>query len=231
MHQMEILGYIGALLIGLILGLIGSGGSVLAVPIFIYLFLLDEKIATAYSLFVVGSTSLVGSLSYNKKKLINWNQVLLFGVPSVISVVLVRNFLMPYIPEVITSISGYNVSRRTLILGLFSILLILSSIMMFNDKKSKPSGRDLNYLKITSEGFLVGALTGLIGAGGGFLIIPSLVILGRSACKIMILWPLLKVEVVMDLIDSFSGKSLKWHLASKDVLLVPLIMRCMSGLL
>ena len=145
---MEILGYIGALLIGLILGLIGSGGSVLAVPIFIYLFLLDEKIATAYSLFVVGSTSLVGSLSYSKKKLINWNQVLLFGVPSVISVVLVRNFLMPYIPEVITSISGYNVSRRTLILGLFSILLILSSIMMFNDKKSKPSKRDLNYLKI-----------------------------------------------------------------------------------
>lgn len=142
---MEILGYIGALLIGVILGLIGSGGSVLAVPIFIYLFLLDEKIATAYSLFVVGSTSLVGSLSYSKKKLINWNQVLLFGVPSVVSVVLVRNFLMPYIPEIITSISGYNVSRRTLILGLFSILLILSSIMMFNDKKSKPSKRDLNY--------------------------------------------------------------------------------------
>ena len=180
---MEILGYIGALLIGLILGLIGSGGSVLAVPIFIYLFLLDEKIATAYSLFVVGSTSLVGSLSYNKKKLINWNQVLLFGVPSVISVVLVRNFLMPYIPEIITSILGYNVSRRTLILGLFSILLIGSSIMMFNDKKSKPSGRDLNYLKITSEGFLVGALTGLIGAGGGFLIIPSLVILGKLPMK------------------------------------------------
>ena len=180
---MEILGYIGALLIGLILGLIGSGGSVLAVPIFIYLFLLDEKIATAYSLFVVGSTSLVGSLSYRKKKLINWNQVLLFGVPSVISVVLVRNFLIPYIPEIIISISGYNVSRRILILGLFSILLILSSIMMFNNKKSKPSRRDLNYLKIISEGSLVGALTGLIGAGGGFLIIPSLVILGKLPMK------------------------------------------------
>jgi uncharacterized membrane protein YfcA len=90
---------------------------------------------------------------------------------------------MPYIPEIITSISGYNVSRRTLILGLFSILLILSSIMMFNDKKSKPSKRDLNYLKITSEGSLVGALTGLIGAGGGFLIIPSLVILGKLPMK------------------------------------------------
>lgn len=180
---MEILGYIGALLIGLILGLIGSGGSVLAVPIFIYLFLLDEKIATAYSLFVVGSTSLVGSVSYSIKKLINWNQVLLFGVPSVISVVLVRNFLMPSIPEIITSISGYDISRRALILVLFSILLILSSIMMFNNNKNMLSERGLNYLKIISEGFLVGAITGLIGAGGGFLIIPSLVILGKLPMK------------------------------------------------
>ncbi|MGA0956713.1 MAG: sulfite exporter TauE/SafE family protein [Flavobacteriaceae bacterium] len=180
---METLGYIGALLIGLILGLIGSGGSVLAVPIFTYLFLLDEKVATAYSLFVVGLTSLVGSINYNLKKLINWNQVLLFGLPSIISVVLVRYFIMPNIPDIIISISGNDISRRILILGLFSILLILSSITMFINKQSKTSGIDLNYFKIASEGFIVGGLTGLIGAGGGFLIIPSLVILGKLPIK------------------------------------------------
>ena len=180
---METLGYIGALLIGLILGLIGSGGSVLAVPIFTYLFLLDEKVATAYSLFVVGLTSLVGSINYNLKKLINWNQVLLFGLPSIISVVLVRYFIMPNIPDIIISISGNDISRRILILGLFSILLILSSITMFINKQSKTSRIDLNYFKIASEGFIVGGLTGLIGAGGGFLIIPSLVILGKLPIK------------------------------------------------
>ncbi|MDC1009647.1 sulfite exporter TauE/SafE family protein [Flavobacteriaceae bacterium] len=180
---MEILGYFGALLIGLILGIIGSGGSVLAVPIFTYFFLLDEKIATAYSLFVVGSTSLVGGVNYKIKKLVNWNQVLLFGLPSIISVVFVRYYIIPDIPDIILSISGVDISRRILILGLFSILLILSSIIMFINKHNKPTRSSLNYFKITSEGFLVGALTGLIGAGGGFLIIPSLVILGKLPMK------------------------------------------------
>lgn len=181
---MELLGFFGALLIGLILGLIGSGGSVLAVPILTYLFLFDEKIATAYSLFIVGTTSLIGSVNYFFRKLINWNQVILFGVPSIISVVLVRYFIIPIIPDTIFTLGQFNISRRLLILGLFSILLILSSYFMVkNQKEYFENNKGKNYFKIISEGFFVGGLTGLIGAGGGFLIIPSLVILGRIPMK------------------------------------------------
>lgn len=181
---MELLGFFGALLIGLILGLIGSGGSVLAVPILTYLFLFDEKIATAYSLFIVGTTSLIGGVNYFFRKLVNWNQVILFGVPSIISVVLVRYFIIPIIPDTIFTLGQLNISRRLFILGLFSILLIVSSYFMFkNQKEFIESNTAKNYFKIISEGFFVGGLTGLIGAGGGFLIIPSLVILGKIPMK------------------------------------------------
>jgi|SRR5210317_1452303 uncharacterized protein len=178
---MEIIGYLGALLIGLILGLIGSGGSVLAVPILTYLFLFDEKIATAYSLFIVGTTSFIGGINFFFKKLINWNQVFLFGIPSIVSVVLVRYFIIPEIPEVIFNLGQLSITRRLFILGLFSVLLIFSSFFMLNDYKI--SKKKKNYIKIIFEGFVVGGLTGLIGAGGGFLIIPSLVILGKIPMK------------------------------------------------
>src|SRR5687768_6372144 len=95
---MEILGFIAALLIGLVLGLTGSGGAILTVPILVYLMHLPPVISMAYSLFVVGTTSLVGSYKFYQKELVSFRTALIFGFPSLITVFLTRRFLVPAIP-------------------------------------------------------------------------------------------------------------------------------------
>lgn len=184
---MEILGYIASTFIGISLGLIGGGGSILTVPVLVYLFKTDTVLATAYSLFIVGTTSAVGSISYFKKGLVNIKTAVIFGIPSIIGVFLTRAYIVPLIPEEIFSIGTFVVSKSILLMLLFAILMIFASLSMI--KKEKSSTQDIsqkqvfNYPVIILEGSMVGVLTGLVGAGGGFLIIPALVILSKLPMK------------------------------------------------
>lgn len=186
MAVLEIIGYFGALLVGLVLGLTGSGGSVLSVPILAYLFSYDEKTATAYSLFIVGVTALVGSYDVLKGKEASLSAVLSFGVPSVLGVILVRRVLLPLMPDVIFQLGDFEFSRRMLIFGLFSIMMLLSAYPMLVKKKisisylrRKPK---MNLLTIFG-GFTLGCFVGLIGAGGGFLMVPALMLIMRMPIK------------------------------------------------
>ena len=189
METLEILGFIGAFIVGLILGLIGSGGSILSVPILVYLFGTNPVTATAYSLFIVGTTSLIGSIRNLKKNLIDYNTTLLFSVSAVISVYITRRYLIHLIPETIISTNFIVISKDQLIMLLFSLLMIAAGILMINKtpktivkiKQTKTIAP--NKLLIFSEGSLIGFLTGLIGAGGGFIIIPILVILSDLRMK------------------------------------------------
>lgn len=186
MGVLEIIGYFGALLVGLVLGLTGSGGSVLSVPILAYLFGLDEKTATAYSLFIVGVTALTGSYRVLKDKEVSLRAVAYFGIPSVLGVILVRRVLLPLMPEVILSIGDFDFTRRMLIFGLFSLMMFLSAYSMLVKKKvsiaylrRKP---EFSYLMLFG-GFLLGCFVGLIGAGGGFLMVPALMLILRLPIK------------------------------------------------
>lgn len=96
---MEILGYIGALIIGVSLGLIGGGGSILAVPILAYLFHIEEKATTAYSLFIVGASALVGGWQQHRKGNVDWRTAIIFGIPSIVGVTLIRHYLIPMLPD------------------------------------------------------------------------------------------------------------------------------------
>lgn len=186
MDILEIFGYIGALLIGLIMGLTGSGGSVLSVPIFAYLFGYDEKVTTAYSLFIVGLTALFGSFSVIKNNKVSPNSVLYFGVPSIIGVVLMRRILLPLTPEIIFNVNGFEFSRRMLIFGLFAMLMLFSSYSMLRKSRLSLSHFKTNIrLKpvLVYGGFLLGIILGLIGAGGGFLMVPALMILAHMSIK------------------------------------------------
>jgi uncharacterized membrane protein YfcA len=183
------LGYTGALVIGLFLGLIGGGGSILSVPILAYLFSYDEKVATAYSLFIVGVSALAGGLKQNKKNLVDWRIAFIFGLPALLGVSLVRHFLIPIIPEDIFTVSNFTLSRRMLLFGLFSALMIPAAISMLRDSKVKNNEGNktsFNYTLIIIEGVIVGSITGLVGAGGGFLIIPALVLLAKMEIKLAI---------------------------------------------
>lgn len=187
--MIEIIGYIGALLIGISLGLIGGGGSILAVPILAYIFGVDEQYATAYSLFIVGVSALVGGIKQSKKGLVDWKTALIFGIPTIIAVTSVRKFLIPALPEILFEINEFEFTRRMAMFGLFALLMIPSGITMIKGRKERSISRgkqNFNYLLILVEGLLVGTLTGFVGAGGGFLIIPSLVILANIEMKVAV---------------------------------------------
>lgn len=177
---MEIAGYLASALIGISLGLIGGGGSILTVPVLVYLFGVNAVEATAYSLFIVGTTSLVGTFPKYKEGVVNVKTGLIFGAPSILAVYLTRKWLVPAIPDVVFTLGEYEVTKSILLMLLFAVLMVFASVSMIRDKKaSQPAdqtSKGLNYPMILAEGAIVGMLTGLVGAGGGFLIIPALVL-------------------------------------------------------
>ena len=196
---MEILGYIGAVVMGLSLGLIGGGGSILTVPILVYLFQVDAVLATAYSLFIVGLTSLVGSVSHVRLGNVHWRTAIVFGIPSIISVFLTRSYLVPRIPDPIMTFgqdpsggAALVITKSVGLLLLFAVIMVMAAYSMI--KPAKKSGDNtlkkeedvqpqFNYPLILAEGAIVGLVTGLVGAGGGFLIIPALVLLAKLPMK------------------------------------------------
>ena len=182
----SVLGYVGALIVGLVLGLIGGGGSILTVPVLVYLIGLNPITATAYSLFIVGITSIFGTFQNFKKKFVDVKTAIIFSIPAFIAVYLTRRFLMPAIPEVVFTIGGFNISKNTFIMVFFAIIMLLASISMIMKRKNKKVEGEIivyNYPFIAIEGIVVGVLTGLVGAGGGFLIIPALVVLAKLPMK------------------------------------------------
>lgn len=184
---MDTAGYFASIFIGIALGLIGGGGSILTVPVLVYLFSLDVVLATAYSLFIVGATSAVGSFSYFKKGLVNIKTAIVFGIPSIAAVFLTRAFIIPAIPNEIFSVGEFIVTKSILLMLLFAVLMIIASYSMIKREKQVgneiPQEKQFIYPLILLIGTVIGILTGLVGAGGGFLIIPALVSLVRLKMK------------------------------------------------
>jgi|TARA_Y100000766_G_scaffold42372_1_gene32365 uncharacterized membrane protein YfcA len=189
LETFELLGYIGAFTVGLILGLIGSGGSILSVPILVYLFGINPVTATAYSLFIVGTTSLIGSIKNLRNKLINYSTTLLFSLSAVITVYITRRYLIHLIPETIISSESIYLTKDQLIMLLFALLMLVAGFLMIKRTPKTIVGLKQtktiapNKFLIFAEGSLIGFLTGLVGAGGGFIIIPILVILSDLRMK------------------------------------------------
>lgn len=184
--ELEVIGYLGAVLMGLSLGLIGGGGSILTVPILVYLFSIDAVLATAYSLFIVGLTSAFGSFSHMKMGNIHWKTAFVFGIPSIISVFITRAYLVPAIPESLFTVGDLEITKSIGLLLLFAIIMLLASYSMIRKQKFtniEPGRIHYNYPLILVEGIVVGIVTGLVGAGGGFLIIPALVLLAKLPMK------------------------------------------------
>jgi uncharacterized membrane protein YfcA len=185
---MEVMGYIAALFIGVSLGLIGGGGSILTVPVLVYLFGLNPLLSTSYSLFVVGSTSLVGAINNYLKGFVRIKTALLFGLSSITTVYLTRKFLIPIIPENIGTVDGFQVTAAIVTMVLFAILMVVASISMIREHKQKTKNsvtenRKINIPKLLMYGIAIGIATGLLGAGGGFLLIPTLVLLVKLPMK------------------------------------------------
>jgi uncharacterized membrane protein YfcA len=197
---LEIIGYFLALFVGLVLGTLGGGGSILAVPILVVFFQMQPQNATVYSLFIVGVTSLFGAIQHLKSKLINPKNTLLFGVPAVISISLTRLFIVPAIPQHIRLGEHIVFEKNTFIMALFGILMILASIPMIKGQKELPSTKKNRPTILVIFGAIIGFISGLVGAGGGFMIIPSLSIFMKVPIKNAI-----ATSIVIIAINSLSG--------------------------
>jgi uncharacterized membrane protein YfcA len=184
---LTIFGLLSSTVIGISLGLIGGGGSILTVPVLVYLFKVDPVLATAYSLFIVGLSSLVGAFPKYRAGMIDLKTAVVFGIPSIIAVFLTRKVLVPAIPATLFEVEGISVTKALAMMILFAVLMVAASVSMIRDKKKEETlssePRVFNYPMILLEGAVVGVLTGLVGAGGGFLIIPALVMLSKLPMK------------------------------------------------
>ncbi len=175
---MEFIGYFFALIIGLVMGIIGGGGSILGVPVFVYLFDMNAVTATTLSLFVVGIASAFGAIGNAKEGNVDFKTALLFGIPSVFSVIFVRKIILPHLPENLINIGSLHIAKHVFILVMFAVLMLFSSLkMIFGNKKIETKTDSPQYHLLVTQGIAVGMITGMIGAGGGFLIVPALVML------------------------------------------------------
>ena len=190
METIEIIGYLGAIVVGVLVALVGAGGSILTVPILVYLLGVAPVAATGYSLLIIGITSFISTFGYMYRKLINYRIVVLFGIPSIIAVYLTRRFLVPIIPESVYEQGNLLITKDSFLMLLLGTLIMISAISMISVKRNYYS--DAPPVKVSNfqysrmiliEGFIIGTLTGFVGTGGGFMIIPALVILCRVPIK------------------------------------------------
>ncbi|NVK64457.1 MAG: sulfite exporter TauE/SafE family protein [Flavobacteriales bacterium] len=196
--MIEILGFIGAVIIGVVLGLIGGGGSILTVPIFVYILGIDPVLATAYSLFVVGSAALVGAIRNAQKRMVDFKTGIIFSIPAFTAVFLTRKFLVPAIPEHLFSVGDFEVTKSIGIMIFFALIMVIAAYFMIKGRKDTSEEEqeiEYNYPMIVVEGLVVGLLTGIVGAGGGFLIIPALVLLAKLPMKKAVATSLLIIAI------------------------------------
>ncbi len=218
MDVIVIIGFAAAILIGVSLGLIGGGGSILTVPVLVYILDIDPVLATAYSLFVVGSTSLVGAGTYIKKGLVNYKTALVFAIPSFMAVFLTRKFLVPALPDPVFTLGEAIITKNIGIMVFFALIMLAASYSMIFAKKCVDCNEDdpivFNFPMIALEGSVVGVITGIVGAGGGFLIIPALVLLAKLPMKMAVGTSLLIIAAksLIGFLGDLSTQAIDWQL-------------------
>ena len=185
MVAIEIFGYFGALLVGLVLGLIGGGGSILMLPILVYVFGIDAVMGTGYSLFVVGTTALIGTIRNSQNKMIDYKTGVIFSIPALLTIFITRKFLVPSLPQVLLKTDNFIITKAGATMVLFAIVMLIASYSMIKSRRELTESKNLKVKlsNLTINGIAVGLLAGLVGAGGGFLIIPALVFFAKLPMK------------------------------------------------
>ena len=208
--MLHYLGYFAAIFIGLSLGIMGGGGSILTVPVLVYLMGVSPVLSTAYSLFVVGSTSVVGASGYFRRGLVSLRTAIVFLFPSLLAVFVMRKVLMPAIPHVLFAVGEIVFTKDLLVLVAFAVLMVVAATSMIRSKQAEVvldvelhHQHAFNYPLVLTIGLVVGTLTGFVGAGGGFLIIPALVLGARLPMKLAVGTSL--AIIAMNSLIGFSG--------------------------
>lgn len=193
--MLELIGFIAAFFVGLVLGLLGGGGSILALPVMVYLFGIPAHLATAYSLFVIGLATLIGTFRNVKNRLVNPKTALLFSIPAVITISITRRMLVPILPAQIHLGKQLVFQKDIFIMILFAILMVLASIPMIRGQRERAATKRPRPGILVFFGALVGIISGMVGAGGGFLIIPALSIFMKVPIKTAIATSIMIISI------------------------------------
>lgn len=199
----EIIGFVSALFVGLVLGLLGSGASILALPVMVYLFKVPIELATAYSLFIIGIAALIGTFQNVRNRLVQPKTALLFSIPAVAAIALARKIILPALPKTI-DLGSISVKQDTYIMILFALLMVLASIPMIRGQRERTAAKRPRPGILAFFGLVVGLLSGMVGAGGGFLIIPALSIFMKIPIKSAI-----ATSIMIIAINSLAGFSVE----------------------
>lgn len=184
MEWIELLKFSSALLVGFTMGLLGGGGSILTIPIFVYLFAINPIAATGYSLLVVGFTASIGAFRNFQKKTIDFKVGLLFGLPTMIGTYITRRYFLPAMPNDLLTIGDFTLSKSLFIMVLFATIMLAAAFSMIRSGRkqelplenlTKPIKKGQTIL----SGSVIGVVTGFIGAGGGFIMVPALALLAN----------------------------------------------------
>ncbi len=184
-----IMGLVFALLAGVVMGLVGGGGGIILVPVMVYAMGVDTELSTAYALFIVGVAACVGTYRNHKSKTISKKNAVIFGIPTILGVLLARVYVLPAIPDLIPLWGDYVLAKNMAIIFFFAFVMLAAAYSMLTTKREDPDGSEvvnLNYAKVSFQGILIGLVTGLVGSGGGFLIVPALIFLARLPVKVAI---------------------------------------------
>jgi uncharacterized protein len=205
---MEIFGFVLTIFIGLLVGLFGGGGSILTVPVLVYLFAVPATLSTTYSLALVSITSLIAAIPHVLQKKLSFKKILQFGIPSLVSLYTVRSYILPSIPPTF-NLFGLEIEKNLFMMLFFSILMLTSGFFMIRQKKNNPVCIDCpyNYFVLMITGLFEGFITGIVGAGGGFIIVPALMVFGRLSLK----------QAVANSLFIIGVKSLIGFLSSHDI--------------
>jgi uncharacterized protein len=217
---MEYLGYSLAVLIGVTLGLIGAGGSILTIPVLVYLLGISPVLATSYSLFIVAIAALTAGVSYAKNNLVSYKAFVAFGIPSVIAILFARKILLPSIPDILFSVNQFVITKNSALMLLLALLMIAASLTMIRKSKNDSTTSHVHtmsfvdYAKMSLQALFVGTTVGMVGAGGGFLIIPALVLLSNLPIKTAIGTSLFIITLNSSIgfIGDLSTHTMDWHL-------------------
>lgn len=187
-----LLGYAAMVLLGVVLGLIGAGGSILTVPVLVYLLAIPASQATGYSLAIVGATALAGAIEYLRRGQSHPRIAVIFGTPAILGVYLTRRYIFPAVPDPVARFGSFVLSKDVMVMLVFAAFMLVTAIAMIRNrgeetaKEAVPHLNHLNYPLLLVSGLVVGLVTGFVGAGGGFMILPVLVLLGGLPMKIAI---------------------------------------------
>lgn len=212
-----IFGYLVAALIGVSLGLLGGGGSILTVPMLVYLFHLPATEATAYSLFIVGVTALIGASLHARRGNLDFRSAVNFAIPMVLGVYLMRRFIGPSLPKTLFTLGSVSITKDRTTLVLFAILMLAAGVAMIRRPSVLPSGTPPEPLTFMLQGFITGLVTGAVGAGGGFLIVPALALAAQMPMKRAVATSLAVIATssLMGFVgDLQAGQPIAWDLLS-----------------